>query len=145
MGVAALLCVAPVLSYGQDRETRKARRKIAEVLSDFNEQMRGYERELKYFQRVAAVRPLFDLHAKLMGQAAQMRKLESAGRGSGRAVLQLAREMNKTARELDGVTTNLEKRAEAVSSRQDRAVAARMKSHANNMVKTLEELVAMFR
>lgn len=143
--MAVLFCVAPVVSYGQDSETRKARRKIAEILSDFNEQVRGYERELKYFERTAAFRPLFDLHASLMGQAAQMRKFESAGRGSGPAVLQLAREMNRTARELDAATINFEKRAEAVSSRQDRAVAARMKTHANNMVKTLEELIGMFR
>jgi hypothetical protein len=117
MGVVALLCVAPVVSHGQDKESRKAKRKIAEVLSDFNEPMRGYERELKYFERVAAFRPLFDLHAKLRGQAAQMRQLETAGRGSGRAVLDLAREMNRTARQLDAATAAFEKRAEAVSSR----------------------------
>lgn len=145
MAVFAVLCVVPVVSNAQDKETRKAKRKIAEVLTDFNGQMQGYQRELKYFERVAAFRPLFDLHTKLLGQAAQMRKFEAAGRGSGPAVLELAREMNQTARQLDAATTNFEKRAEHVSSRQDRVVAERMKVHANNMVRTLEELVAMFR
>jgi hypothetical protein len=145
MAFFALLCVAPVVSHAQDKESKQAKRKIAEVLSEFNEEMRGYERELKYFQRVAAFRPLFDLHAQLLGQAAQMRKLEMAGRGSGPVVLELAREMNRTARQLDAATATLEKRAEAVSSRQDRAVAERMKKHADTMVKTLGQLVAMFR
>lgn len=145
MALLALFCVAPVVSHAQDKESRQAKGKIAEVLSQFHEQMRGYERELKYFQRVAAFRPLFDLHAQLLGQAAQMRQLETAGRGSGPAVLELARQMNRTARQLDAATAAFEKRAEAVSSREDRAVAARMKNHADTMVKTLEQLVAMFR
>lgn len=145
MGAAALLCLAPRVSHGQDREARKARRTIAEVLSEFGAENQGYQRELKYFAHVAPSRSLSEIHAKLIGQAAQMRKLETAGPGSGPAVLELAREMTRTAGELDVATTRFEKRAEAVSSRKDREVAARMKHHSDRMVTVLKELIAMFR
>jgi hypothetical protein len=145
MGAAALLCLAPLVSYGQNKEARQARRKISEVLTEFGEENQGYQRELKYFGRVAASRPLAEIHAKLVGQAAQMRRLEAAGPGSGPAVLELAREMTRTAGQLDVATTRFEKRAEAVSSRQDREVAERMKHHSDRMVTVLKELIAMFR
>ena len=74
-----------------------------------------------------------------------MRKLETAGPGSGPAILELAREMNRTAAELDVATTRFEKRAEVVAGRDDRAVARRMKTHSDHMVRILRELVAMFR
>ena len=145
MGVVALLCLAPVVSHGQDKEARKARRTINEVLSEFGDENKGYQRELKYFDHVAASRPLSEIHAKLLAQATQMRKLEAAGPGSGPAILELAREMNRTVGELDVATTRFEKRAEAVSSRKDREVAERMKHHTDKMVPIVKELIAMFR
>ncbi len=145
MEAVALLCLVPAVSHGQNREGRKARRTINEVLSEFGEENKGYQREIKYFEHVVAIRPLVDLHAKLIGQVAEMRKLETAGPGSGPAILELAREMHRTAGELDVATTRFEKRAEAVSSRKDREVAERMKHHTDKMVTVLKELITMFR
>jgi len=141
----AVLGLTPIVSHAQDKQTVQAERRIAVVLTEFNEEMRGYERELKYFQRVAEFKPLSELHAQLVGQAAQMAKLDTAGRGSGPAILELAREMDRTARKLDVATGSLEQRAEAVSSREDRTVAERMRTHANAMVRTTDKLIALFR
>jgi len=141
----AVLGLAPITAHAQDKQTRQAERQIAVILTEFNEEMRGYERELKYFQRVPEFKPLSELHAQLIGQVAQMSKLDTAGRGSGPAILQLAREMDQTARKLDVATGGLEQRAEAVSSREDRAVAERMRAHANAMVRTTDKLIALFR
>ena len=58
---AALLAVLGLTSstsHAQDKKTEQAERRIALILTEFNEEMRGYERELKYFQRVADFKPL---------------------------------------------------------------------------------------
>jgi hypothetical protein len=141
----AVLGLAPITAHAQDKQTRQAERQIAAILTEFNEEMRGYERELKYFQRVAEFKSLAELHAQLVAQAAQMAKLDTAGRGSGPAILQLAREMDQTVRKLDVGTGGLEQRAKAVASGEDRAVAERMRTHANAMVRTTDRLLALFR
>ena len=141
----AVLGLTSITAHAEDKTTVQAERRIAAVLTEFNEEMRGYERELKYFQRVPEFKPLSELHTQLIGQVAQMSKLDTAGRGSGPAILQLAREMDQTARKLDVATGGLEQRAEAVSSREDRAVAERMRAHANAMVRTTDKLIALFR
>jgi hypothetical protein len=140
-----VLGLTPITAHAQDKQTKQAERQIAAILTEFNEDMRGYERELKYFQHVAEFKPLSELHAQLIAQVAQMSKLETEGRGSGPAILQLAREMDQTVRKLDVATGSLEQRAKAVSSREDRAVAERMRAHANAMVRTTDKLLALFR
>ena len=79
------------------------------------------------------------------GQAVQVNKLGAQGPGSGPAVLEVAREMDRTARQLDAATIRLEKRAETVSSSEDRTVAQRMKAHSDNMVRTVDKLISLFR
>jgi len=144
---AAFLAVLliPFATQAQDKTTRQAERRIATILTEFNVEMREYERELKYFQHVPEFKALLDLHTRIVTQSAEMKKLDTEGRGSGSAVLELAREMDRTVRQLDTGTGRLEQRARSVASTEDRTVAGRMKSHAAQMVKTVDQLIALFR
>jgi hypothetical protein len=141
----AVVCLAPASSHAQDRETRQAERKIARVVNELNVEMRGYERELKYFQRVPEFKPLYELRTQLVNQSEEMIKLDNLGRGSGPAVIKLAGEMDRTARKLDAETGGLERRARAVSRQEDRTVAERMKVHSDAMVKTIDRLGTLLR
>jgi hypothetical protein len=141
----ALLTLVPAAAYAQDKPTAQAVRKIDRILTEFNDEMRGYERELKYFQRVPEFAPLLELRSQLLAQAMQIRQLDTAGRGSGPAILEAAREMDRTVRQLDAQTSRLQKHADAVSKAEGRVVAARMLTHANRMVKIVDQLIVMFR
>jgi hypothetical protein len=141
----AVLCLPSLTSHAGDTKTEQAHRQITEILTEFNGILREYERDLKYFQRVPEFKQLFDLRNELVNQVARMNKLSGSGPGAGPAVFELAREMDRTARKLDSATGQLEKRAEAVAHKEDRAVAERMKTHADTMVKSVDRLAALFR
>ncbi len=141
----AVLALAPAASQAQDKKADQAAKKVSVVLAEFNGELREYERELKYFQRAPEAAPLLELRRQLVQQAADMNTLTSSGRGSGPAVLKLARDMDRVSRKLDVTTGELEKRAKAVSKDTDRAAAARMKGHADLLVKTIDKVIVMFR
>lgn len=140
-----MIALVPVSARGQSGETRRAQRKVAEIVTEFDVQLRGYERELKYFERTREFRPLLELRNRLVEQAAELAQLDRGGRGQGPAILRVAREMDHVARRLDAETRVLEKHADAVSSAEGKAVAARMRDHADAMVRTIDQLIGMFR
>lgn len=141
----AVLVLAPVAAQAQDKKADQAAKKVSAVLAEFNGELREYERELKYFQRVPEAASLLELRRQLVEQAAAMNTLTSAGRGSGPAVLQLAKDMDRVSRKLDVTTGELERRAKAVSKEGDRVVAARMKGHSDSLVKAIDKVIVMFR
>jgi hypothetical protein len=137
-----LLCLSPVVAHAQNRG---AVRQIDGIIAEFNEELRSFERDLKYFQRVREFGPMFEIRNQLVGQAAEMVRLDKAGPGSGPAVRELAREMDREARELSAMSGVLRKRADAVSSTEDQRVADRLKAQAELMVRSIDKMANLFR
>jgi hypothetical protein len=141
----AVLCLTPAVAHAQNRNARGAERQIDAVMAEFNEELRGFERDLKFFERVPEFKPMFEIRNRLVGQAAEMTRLDKAGTGSGPAIREIAREMDREARELGAISGLLRKRADAVASTEDRRVADRLKGQADLMVKSIDKLAALFR
>jgi hypothetical protein len=137
--------LTPAVTQAQNKETRSAERQIDTVLKEFNESLRGFERELKYFDKVREFRPMLDLRNQLVNQSNEMLRLEQAGPGSGPKIRELVRAMDHESRELSAMSGILRKRADAVSSAKDQEVADRLKAHAEEMVKSIDKLATLFR
>jgi len=141
----ALLCLTPAVAHAQNKEARSAERQIDSVLKEFNEALRGFERELKYFDKVREFRPMLDLRNQLVNQSNEMLRLEQAGPGSGPKIRELVRAMDHETRELSAMSGVLRKRADTISSTKDQEVADRLKLHAEEMVKSIDKLATLFR
>jgi hypothetical protein len=137
----AVLCLTPAVAHAQNRTARGAERQIDAVIAEFNEELRSFERDLKHFERVSEFKPMFEIRNRLVGQAAEMTRLDRAGPGSGPAI----REMDREARELSAISGLLRKRADAVASSEDQRVADRLKGQAELMVKSIDKLATLFR
>ena len=124
---------------------RAAERQIDTVLKEFNEELRGFERELKYFDKVREFKPMLDLRNQLVNQSNEMLRLEQAGPGSGPKIRELVRAMDHETRELSAMSGVLRKRADTVSSTKDQEVADHLKRHAEEMVKSIDKLANLFR
>ncbi len=145
---AALLsafCVTPTAAHAQFNKAERAEKRIAAIMTEFNEEMRGYERELKFFHDVPEHKSLLDTRNKLVGQSARMTELELSGTGAGPAIRDLAGQMDLTSRELKLGTDRLDQRAGAGAPKEVRRAADKLKAHADRMVKTIDKVVAMFR
>jgi hypothetical protein len=140
----AVLCLAPAATQAEDRKTKQAEKKLSALLKEFDGELRDYEKELKYFSKAPEAESLLELRKELVEQSAEMNKLEKVGKGSGPAILKLAEEMDATATRLDKETAALERRAKAVAKKTDRAVADRMRGHADSLVKSIEQMIKMF-
>ena len=140
--VLVISFLAPATAHAQ---SPKAARKVAELMTEFTTEMRGYERELKYFQRVPAQKPLLELHNVLVAQAGKIMELDGAGKGTGPAILDLARQMDRGTRQLVADTIQFEKHADVVGSGEARVIAKRMKLHSESMVRAVDKLIGMFR
>jgi hypothetical protein len=141
----ALLCLSPAAAHAQNRDARGAVRQIDAVMAEFNEELRSFERDLKYFHKVRDFGPMLEIRNQLVGQAAEMVRLERSGPGSGPAIRELAREMDREARELSAKSGVLRKRADTASSAEDQRVADRLKTQADLMVKSIDTLATLFR
>ena len=141
----ALLCLTPSVAHAQNKEARRAERQIDTVLKEFNEALRGFERELKYFDKVREFKPMLDLRNQLVNQSTEILQLDQAGPGSGPKIRDLVRAMDHESRELSAMSGVLRKRADTVSSTKDQEVADRLKLHADEMVKSIDKLAALFR
>jgi hypothetical protein len=141
----ALLCLAPAVAHAQNKEARSAERQIDTVLKEFNEALRGFERELKYFDKVREFKPMLDLRNQLVNQSNEMLRLEQSGPGSGPKIRELVRAMDHEARELSALSGVLRKRADTISSTKDQEVADHLKLHAEEMVKSIDKLASLFR
>ena len=96
----AILCLSGGTLLAQDKRIRQAERKLSAILKDLGDDLRSYDVGLKHFEKVAEAPPLAAACRELVGQADKMSELEKAGRGSGPAVLKLAREMKDGAGKL---------------------------------------------
>ena len=141
----AVLCLTPDAAHAQSRKAARAERKIAAVMTDLREEMRVYNRELDFFRRVPEYKPLSDLRNRLDTQAVRVVELETAGPGSGPALRELAREMERTAREMRALTVRLDTRAEAGAPKDVRRVADRLNEQAGQIVRTIDRFAVMFR
>jgi hypothetical protein len=140
-----LLCLTPAVAHAQNREARSAERQIDTVLKAFNEELRGFERELKYFDKVREFKPMLDLRNQLVSQSAEMLQLAESGPGSGPKIRDLVRAMDHETRELSALSGVLRKRADTISSTKDQEVADRLKAHAEEMVRSIDKLATLFR
>ena len=145
MTCATVLLIGFLAPATATAQSPKAARKVAELMTEFNTEMRGYERELKYFQRVPAQKPLLELHNVLVAQAGKIMELDGAGKGTGPAILDLARQMDRGTRQLVADTIQFEKRTDVVGSGEARVIAKRMKLHSESMVRAVDRLIGMFR
>jgi hypothetical protein len=141
----ALLCLTPAVAHAQTKEARRAERQIETVLKEFNEALRAFERELKYFDKVREFKPMLDLRNQLVNQSDEMLQLDQAGPGSGPKIRELFRAMDHETRELSAMSGVLRKRADTISSTKDQEVADRLKLHAEEMVKSIDKLAPLFR
>ena len=140
-----LLCLAPAVAHAQNKNVRSAERQIDTVMTEFNEDLRGFERELKYFDKVREFKPMLELRNQLVGQSAEMLRLEKSGPGHGPQIRELVRAMDHEARELSAMSGVLRKRADTISSTKDQEVADHLKGHADQMVKSIDKLATLFR
>jgi hypothetical protein len=141
----ALLCSTPYAVHAQNREVRRAERQIDTILKEFNEELRGFERELKYFDKVREFQPMLDLRNQLVEQSNEILRLEQAGPGSGPQIRELVRAMDRETRELSAKSGVLRKRADTISSTKDQEVADHLKLHAEEMLKSIDKLATLFR
>lgn len=141
----AFACAMPTAAHSQFNKAERVERRIAALMTGFNDEMRGYERELKFFHDVPEHKPLLDIRNKLIGQSARMTELELSGPGSGPAMRDLAGQMGLTSRELKLGTDRLDQRAGRGATREVRRAADKMKAHADKMVKAVDKLVAVLR
>ena len=88
---------------------------------------------------------LMDTREELVEQAIKMAELEKAGKGSGPAILTLAKEMKATAVTLDKGTVKLENHAKTVAGKGDRAAATQMRKNADSMIAAIDKMLDMFR
>src|SRR3954454_8900556 len=145
IALLALLCLTPAVAHAQNKEVRGAERQIDTVLKEFNVALRGFERDLKYFDKVREFRPMLDLRDQLVNQSNEMLRLEQSGPGSGPKIRDLVRAMDHESRELSAMSGVLRKRADTISSTKDQEVADRLKQHAEEMVKSIDKLATLFR
>ena len=139
----AVLCLIPAAARGQSRKAERAQKQIAAVVADFNDEMRGYEREMKTFRQIPEYPSLLDLRNQLVNQASEVTALDRAG--AGPEIRKLAPEFDRNARDLKVMTGRLEKRADAVGDKESRRVTDRMKTHADKMVQATDKLNKLFR
>jgi hypothetical protein len=137
--------LTPAVAQAQNKEARRAERQIDTVLKELNEALRGFERELKYFDKVREFKPMLELRNQLVNQSNEMLQLEQAGPGNGPKIRELVRAMDHESRELSAMSGVLRKRADTVSSTKDQEVADHLKLHAEEMVKSIDKLATLFR
>jgi hypothetical protein len=143
--LVTLLFLVPSVGKAQGKQQKQAERKIVVLMGAFNEAIRGYDRELKYFERVPESRALLELRNSLVKHSTRISQLDVAGTGSGPAILETAREMERASRQLSAQTGQLRKRADVIGTLDARNVADRMKGHADTMGRTADQVVTMFR
>jgi hypothetical protein len=139
----AVLCLVPAATRGQSKKAERAQKQIAAVVADFNDEMRGYEREMRTFRQIPEYPSLFELRTQLVNQAAEVAALDKAG--AGPAIRELAPEFDRNAHDLKVMTGRLEKRADAVGDKESRRVTDRMKAHADKMVQATDKLNKLLR
>ncbi len=113
---ALLLLILPATAHAQGKQKKQAERKVAVLMGEFDNAIRGYDRELKYFDKVPEHRPLLELRNTLVKQSVRISQLDHAGTGSGPAILETAREMERASRQLSAQTGLLRKRADAIGT-----------------------------